>query len=286
MPAALAPVAIVGSITSLCVGATLARLMFVQVGVGGTTLYRVGFAALILLLWWRPWRHPMTPAQRRQSILFGIALGAMNLSFYSALRTLPLGVAIALEFTGPLAVSIAGSRRPVDAVWILLAATGVALLLPLWQFSTPLDPVGIALALLAGVLWATYIVLGKRVSAEAAGPGLAWALTAATVFVLPFGLWNGAALLDARLLGSGLLLAILSSLIPYSLEILALRHLSPATFSILLSLEPAVGALADRAIAGHELSAVQCAAIGCVVAASVGKAWHEQHARPAPADGL
>ena len=169
---ALPVLAIVGSIVSLCIGASLARALFPVAGVAGTTAYRVGFAALMLLALWRPWRIRAGAAHWRTTCLFGLVLGAMNLSFYTSLGTLPLGVAIALEFVGPLAVSIAGSRRPLDFVWIGCAVLGMVLLLPMWQFSAGLDPAGVAFALLAGGFWAAYILLGRRIGQAWPGPSL------------------------------------------------------------------------------------------------------------------
>lgn len=280
---ALPMLAILGSIVSLCVGASLARTLFPSAGVAGTTAYRTGFAALMLLALWRPWRVRAGAAHWRRVALFGLVLGAMNLTFYAALRTVPLGVAIALEFVGPLAVSIAGSRRPVDFAWIGCAVLGVGLLLPLWQFSAGLDPLGVMFALLAGGCWAAYILLGRRLGRTHPGPSLAIGMSTAALFTLPFAMAGaGADLLAPSLLVTGLALGVLSSLVPFSLEMYALGRLAPATFSVLLSLEPAVGALAGWLMSGDRLDGVQWFAIGCVVVACAGKALGASKAR---ADG-
>ena len=279
--------ALVASMASLTAGASFAKQLFAPLGAAGTTTLRVGFAAVLLLAFWRPWRIRWSLQALRSAALFGLVLGAMNLCFYLALRTVPLGVAIALEFSGPLAVAVAGSRRLVDFVWIALAAAGVGLLLPLWQFSAGLDAVGVGFALAAGVLWAGYILLGRRAARIHPGPTLALALTAATALVLPFGVAEaGAALAQPHLLAAGLLLAALSSALPYTLEMFALARLPSQTFGILLSLEPALGALSGLLFLGERLSGVQLIAIGCVIAASAGTTLASQRrARPEVAAG-
>lgn len=275
--------AIVGSIVSLCLGATFAKRLFPIVGFESTTLYRIGFAALMLLLIWRPWRLHFAPRRFALLMLFGAALGAMNLSFYASLRTLPLGVAIALEFVGPLAVAIGSSRRAIDFLWIGLAVTGVGLLLPVWRFSEPLDVVGTVFALTAGALWAVYILLGRHVGRSDPGASLSVAMTAGALFVLPFAMLarggDVGTLLAPAMLMPGLGLALLSSLVPYTLELYALPRLPAATFSVLLSLEPAVGALLGTAVSGERLTTLQWLAIGCVVTASAGKAVGARGAR-------
>lgn len=265
--------ALVGSMASLTSGASFAKQLFPALGAEGTTLLRVGFSALMLLAFWRPWRFRWERRQLRGVLLFGLSLGGMNLCFYLALRTIPLGVAIALEFVGPLAVAVAASRRVLDFVWIGFAVIGIGLLLPLWQFSTPLDPAGIGYAVAAGVLWAAYIVLGQRAARVHPGPALAWAMATSAVLALPFGVAAaGAALLAPPLLLAGLALAVLSSAVPYSLEMFALRRLPAQSFGILLSLEPVLGALAGLVFLHERLSVVQWIAIGCVIVASAGTA--------------
>jgi inner membrane transporter RhtA len=265
--------ALLGSMASLTASASFAKQLFGPLGAAGTTTLRVGFAAALLLMFWRPWRIRWSAHELRAAMLFGFALGAMNLCFYLSLRTVPLGVAIALEFSGPLAVAVMGSRRPADFIWIALAVVGVGLLLPLWQFSSALDPAGVGFALAAGVLWAAYILLGQRAAKAHPGPALALAMTAATVLTLPFGIAEaGSALLQPNLLVAGLALAVLSSALPYSLEMFALGRLPAHTFGILLSLEPALGALSGLLFLGERLNAVQLLAIACVIAASGGTA--------------
>ncbi|MES2185574.1 MAG: DMT family transporter [Pseudomonadota bacterium] len=270
---------------SLCTGASFAKQLFVQVGAAGTTLLRVGFAALLLLAFWRPWRVRWRAAQVRAIVLFGLVLGGMNLCFYLSLRTIPLGVAVALELSGPLAVAVATSRRRRDLVWIGCAVAGIALLLPLSPFAAPLDPAGVALALGAAAFWAAYILVGQRAAREHPGPALAWAMSVAMLLALPFGTAAaGTSLLQPAMLLSGLALAALSSALPYSLEMYALRRLPAPTFGVLLSLEPVMGALAGLVFLHERLQAVQWLAIACVIVASAGMAWGNRSAVP-PAVG-
>ena len=265
--------ALVGSMASLTAGASFATQLFGRVGASGTTLLRVGFAAALLLIFWKPWRVRWDRRELFGVGLFGLALGGMNLTFYLSLRTVPLGVAIAIELLGPLCVAVAYSRRLRDFLWIGLAVFGIFLLLPLTGFATALDPLGICFALAAGVLWAAYILLGKRAARRHPGPALALGLSVAAVVALPFGVASaGAGLLHPAMLVSGLALALLSSALPYSLEMFALRRLPEQTFGVLLSLEPVLGAVCGFLFLGQGLSLIQWLAIGCVVVASGGVA--------------
>jgi len=250
-------------------GAAIAKSLFQELGPAGTVFLRVGFAALMLLLLWRP-RLSYAPASYCVVILFGLALAGMNLSFYSALERIPLGVAVTLEFVGPLGVAIAGSRRLLDLLWVILAAAGIVLLAP-WG-GAKLDPLGVGLALLAGSLWAAYILLSARVGRIfTGGAGLALAMLAAAIVTLPLGvLSGGTALLNPKLLIAGCGVALLSSAIPYSLELEALRRLPANVFSVLLSLEPAIAAVVGFIILGEKLELPAITAILLVTLATVG----------------
>ena len=251
-------------------GAAIATKLFDDLGPSGTVLLRMGFAALILVAVWRPAVPRIRSPRARDAVLFAIALAAMNLSFYEALDRIPLGIAVTLEFTGPLAVAVAGSRRVADLLWVALAAAGIVLLAPGVHGS--LDGLGVALALIAGVFWAAYIVLAARVGRTfRGGEGLALAMAVGTVLLLPVGiLGGGAALGRPGLLAAGLSVAVLSSAIPYSLELEALRRLPKATFGVLMSLEPVVAALVGLVVLDQGLSGSEVAAIALVVAASAG----------------
>ncbi|MFM8589979.1 MAG: EamA family transporter [Limnohabitans sp.] len=268
--------ALLASLVSLSIGTSFAKHLFPAVGAEGTTLYRIVFAPLILMALWRPWRQRWSRQDIGPLVLFGLTLGAMNLLFYSALKTIPFGLAIAIEFTGPLAVALWTSRRPTDWRWVALAVLGLGLILPWRGLDAPgaLDPVGMGFALAAGACWAVYIVLGQRVARKHGVLATPMGMLAAAVLVVPIGVTHaGAALLDSRWLLAGVAVAVLSSAIPYTLEMYALRHLPKRSFSVLLSLEPAVGAVAGWIVLGERLGALQWLAMGFIMAASMGAAW-------------
>lgn len=272
-PLALAIGALLVSMVSYQCGASLAEHLFPQVGAQGATAYRLGLSALILLLWRRPWRR--SGRQRNWRVLwgYGLAMGAMNLVFYMSLRTVPLGIAVALEFTGPLALALAGSRRPLDFVWIALVMAGLMLLLPLRAQAQALDPAGVMYALAAGVGWALYIVLGKQAGAAYGADAVTLGTSVGAVLTIPFGVAHaGSALLSPALLPYALGVAMLSSALPYSLEMIALTRLPARSFSTLLSLEPAIAAVAGAALLGQRLSLLQWLAIVAIIVAATGTA--------------
>ena len=267
------------SLVALCAGTSLAKGLFPFVGAEGTTTYRLVFSTLLLMAFWRPWRRAWTWADVPILVLFGATLGLMNLLFYSAIKTVPFGLAIAVEFTGPLAVALWSSKKPLDFVWIVLAVAGMGLILPLGNASgadmqaAAIDPVGIAYALGAGACWAVYIVVGQRVADRIGAFATPMGMLVAALLVTPVGISvAGSSLLNPEWMLAGLGIALLSSAIPYSLEMYSLKHLPKQTFSILLSLEPAVGALAGWLVLSEQLSTQQLGAIGLIMAASMGSA--------------
>lgn len=276
--------AVFGSVTALGLGTSLAKQhLFPQVGALGTTALRVGFSALLLVLIWRPWRRALRPGDGWAALRYGVALGFMNLLFYQALQTIPFGVAVAIEFSGPLAVAMAGSRRAVDLLWLALAITGLALLLPLGQGVTvsALDPVGVAYALAAAACWGSYIVFGKRLSHLHAGHSVSLGLSVAALSVMPFGITHaGTALLSPNVLLWGLAVAAISSAIPISLEMVALKRLPPSAFGIMISMEPAVAALLGMLILHEQLDARQWLAIASIMAAAAGSSLTVRPTRP------
>lgn len=254
-------------------GASLAKHLFPQVGAQGATAYRLGISALILLVWRRPWRRLRAGQDWRGLLAYGLSMGAMNLVFYMSLRTIPLGLAVALEFTGPLALAMFSSRRLLDFVWIGLVIVGLALLLPLRGQAHALDPVGVMYALAAGLGWALYIITGQRAGAAHGGDAVTWGTSAGALLVMPFGVAHaGAALLSPSLLPYAVGVALLSSALPYSLEMVALTRLPARTFSTLLSLEPAIAALAGVVLLSEHLSALQWLAIVAITVAAAGTA--------------
>ncbi len=268
--------ALMGSLVSLAVGTSFAKSLFPALGAEGTTAYRLVFAMLMLMAVFRPWRRRWVWADALPLGLYGVTLGVMNLLFYSAIKTIPFGVAIAIEFTGPLAVAVWTSKKASDWLWVTLAVVGLAFLLPLpgGDAATALDPMGVFFAFTAGVCWALYIVFGQRVALRYGGMATPMGMLAAALVVAPIGVAHaGSALLNPQWLLAGLAVALLSSAIPYALEMFALNHLPKNTFSILLSLEPAVGALAGWLVLAEHLTLFQGLAIAMVMAASMGTAW-------------
>jgi inner membrane transporter RhtA len=280
---------VLGSITSLQLGAALASRLFDQVGALGASLLRLNLSAVILTLLERPRIRTWTSHQRRAVLALGCTLAAMNTAFYGAVARLPLGAAITIEFLGPLGLAAVLSRRRRDALWVILALAGVTLLgLSEQGTADGLDPVGVVLALVAALFWAGYIVTGARVATQ--GPargGLAGASLVAAALTVPFGLAQGGrALLEPHVLGLGLAMAVLASVIPYTLELRALRHLQRKTFSILVALEPAVGSVVGFVLLDQRLGPASLLAIALVVAAGIGATvTAEPPQAPAPLGG-
>lgn len=274
---------VLGSIVSVQSGSALATKLFDQVGTGGATLLRSGFGALILLVVARRSLPALRNSQLHDIVLFGLILAAMNVSFYAAIDRIPLGVAVTLEFTGPLAVAVFGSRRRRDLLWAGLAAAGILLLSDGFG-GGGIDALGAGLALLAGALWGCYILQSARVGASYPGlGGLACAIAVSTLLVFPVGIAQGGGdFLNLSVLAIGLGLGLLSSAIPYALELEALRRLPNAVFGVLMSLEPAVAALIGFLVLSQDLAATEVVAIGLVVTASAGAL--RSAATPAPRD--
>jgi inner membrane transporter RhtA len=273
-------VLVLGAVASVQTGAAIAKGLFDDAGPAGTVLLRVGFAALVLWLAWRPRPRAHGRGDILLAATFGVTLAGMNLAFYEALDRIPLGVAVTLEFVGPLGVAVASTRRALDVLWVVLAAAGILLLADLGGGSV--DATGIVLALVAGAFWAAYILVNERVGrAFPGGDGLALAMALAALLLLPGGVADaGDALLDPRVLAVGAAVAMLSSAIPYSLELEALRRIPAGAFGVLMSLEPAVAALAGLVILGEVLAAREWAGVALVVAASAGAARGAYVARP------
>jgi inner membrane transporter RhtA len=267
------------AVSSVQFGAALAKSLFDEVGPGGTVFLRVLFAALVLVAVWRPAVGGRSRLDWRLIVAFGLCLGAMNLAFYEALERIPLGIAVTLEFVGPLGVAIAGSRRPLDLAWVVLAGAGIVLLSDFG--SADLDGLGVALALVAGGLWAAYILLSAQVGrAFPGGSALALAMVAAAAMLAPVGVAEaGGDLLVPGVLAVGAAVAILSSAIPYTLEMEALRRMRAGVFGVMMSTEPAVAALAGFIVLDEGLATRELVAILLVVAASAGAA-RDAHVPP------
>ena len=271
------------AMVSFQAGAAVAKQLFAILGAPGTVAARLGIASLMLCIVWNPWR--MRPSRRevRVIVLYGLAMGGMNFFFYLSLSRIPLGPAVAFEFTGPLAVAMVASRRPTDFLWIALALLGLAALLPLGHVAKPLAPAGIALALAAAACWAMYIVFGQKARNLPGGQTTALGTVVAAIFIVPIGLVQvGPALFSPAILPAACAIALLSSAIPYTLEMYSLARVPTRSFGVLMSLDPAVAALSGLIFLSERLSAVQWAAIVCIMLASAGSAATSRRASLLP----
>lgn len=257
---------------SIQFGASVAKKLFPIAGVAGASSLRLFFASLILALVFRPWRMKFSRTSLRSLFLYGASLGLMNLSFYFALERIPLGIAVALEFTGPLSVAIFSSKKKIDYLWALLAAAGIYLLLPLHESTNALDPLGMFFALLAGFFWALYILFGKKAGNDThGGIAAAMGMSFAALMVIPWGvILDTPAMLSPEALPLGLFVGLFGSAIPYALEMVALKKMPPQTFSVLMSLEPAIASLMGLLFLSEVLGPTQWLAIFCVIVSSLG----------------
>lgn len=267
--------AVLLSMVSVQGGASIAKHLFPVLGASGTAALRIGFSALILLAVFRTNLIALNQKQWVHCMAYGTCLGAMNLVFYFAIKRIPLGLGVTIEFTGPLVLALLGSRKLLDLLWVLLACLGIVLIVP-WQ-KGDVDAVGVALAGMAGALWAGYIVLGGKVSKlMPGGDAVAVGMLFATALIVPFGVFSGGlAAVNGPLLLAGVGVALLTSAIPFTLEMGALGQLSPKTFGILMSLHPAFGALSGMIFLEEYLSLTQWIAMLCVVLASAGAAYSQ-----------
>lgn len=252
-------------------GAALAKSIFPQVGATGITAIRLGIGTLILCVIFKPWRMRISRHNLPPLIIYGIALGAMNTLFYLAIRTVPLGIAVGLEFIGPLTLALAGSRRPLDFVWVLLALVGLWYLLPFGEGLSEIDPLGAALAIAAGACWAIYIVSGQRAGSGHGPATVAMGSVIASVIFVPIGLaFAESGLWSLSVLPVAIAIAILCSALPYSLEMVALTRLPARLFGTLMSIEPAMAAISGMLFLGELLTSVQWLALLAIVVASAG----------------
>lgn len=253
--------------------ASLAKSLFSEVGAPGVAALRLGLSTLMLWAMFKPWRLTFTAEQRRPLVFYGLALGGMNFLFYMALRTIPLGIGVALEFVGPLTLSLANSRKLTDFLWIIIAVSGLWLLLPLHGGANNIDPLGAFFALAAGACWAIYIIFGQKAGAEHGAATVAVGSLIASLVFVPTGLvmaepgiWHWS------ILPIGLLVALLSNAIPYSLEMMALTRVPARVFGTLMSMEPAVAALSGFLFLSEHLSLIQLLGLFAIILASAGSA--------------
>lgn len=266
------PVAVILiAMMSIQSGASLAKSLFPLIGAPGVTALRIALGTLILVVVFKPWRLRFKKEQRLPLLFYGLALGGMNYMFYLSIQTIPLGIAVALEFTGPLAVALFSSRRPVDFIWVILAVLGLWFLLPLGQSISQIDLTGAALALGAGACWAVYILTGQRAGEEHGPATVALGSLIAAVIFVPIGMAQATdSIWQWSILPVGLAVAILSTALPYSLEMIALTRLPTRIFGTLMSMEPALAAISGMMFLGETLTLVQTLALCSIIAASMG----------------
>ncbi len=258
------------AIAVIQLGASIAKTLFAQIGASGTVTLRLLLATALLWMIQRPWRTAVPRSAWPLLLAYGTALGLMNLLFYLSLRTVPVGLAVALEFSGPLTLTLAATRRLKDLPWLLLALAGLAVLLPVRGVAS-VDPLGSACALGAGACWAAYMITGRRLGGLLGKHAAAWGMPMALLCVLPFGCATaGWQMLQPSVLPTALAVAILSSAIPYPLEMAAMQRLPTRMFGVLLSLDPVMAALAGWMVLGEALAPLQLAAIAAIMLASAG----------------
>ena len=257
-------------------GATLAKQLFPIVGVEAVTAYRLGFSALILLFVFKPWKRKLQVGYRRYLVLYGLALGTMNFLFYQSIKTIPLGIAVGLEFTGPLAVALFSSRRKIDFFWISLVVAGLLALVPLTG-NSDIDMTGVLYALGAGVCWAFYIIFGQKAGNYYGTATVGIGAAVAAVIYVPIGIASGGiGIFAPEHLPMAITVAVLTSAMPYALEMMALTRMPAKTFGTLTSLEPAIGAIFGFIILSEVLSMVQIAGIIAIIIASLGASLSSQ----------
>lgn len=253
--------------------ASLAKSLFSEVGAPGVAALRLGLSTIMLWIMFKPWRLTFAPEQRRPLIFYGLALGGMNFLFYMALRTIPLGIGVALEFVGPLTLALANSRKLTDFLWIIIAVSGLWMLLPLHGGTNNIDPLGAFFALAAGVCWAIYIIFGQKAGAEHGAATVAVGSLIASIVFVPTGLvMTEPGIWHWSIIPVGLLVALLSNAIPYSLEMMALTRLPARVFGTLMSMEPAVAAFSGFLFLNEHLTLIQLAGLMAIVLASAGSA--------------
>ena len=271
MPVWLPIIVLLVAMCSIQGGASLAKSLFPLVGAPGVTALRIALGTIILVVIFKPWRLRFTREQRLPLLMYGLSLGAMNYMFYLAIQTVPLGIAVALEFVGPLSVALFGSRRAIDFLWVILAVVGLWYLLPLGDNVSHVDLTGAAFALGAGACWAIYIISGQKAGEEHGPATVAMGSLIAAIVFVPLGAFQAGELLwHWSILPVGLAVALLSTALPYSLEMIALTRIPTRTFGTLMSMEPAVAAMSGMGFLGETLNLQQTIALMCIIIASVG----------------
>lgn len=259
------------SMISVQGSASIAKYLFPVLGPEGMTAWRLTFSSVMLAMIFKPWRKAITKQALRYIILYGLAMGCMNLSFYNAISRIPLGIAVAIELTGPIMVAMFSGRRLADFIWLGIAIVGLGMLLPIHQASSELDPIGIVMALTAGACWACYILFGRKAGAIHGSSSVALGAIIASILLFPIGVWqSGSAMFSISLLPLIFLVSLLASAIPYGLDMVALPRLPAQTFSTLMSLSPVFAAFSGLIVLHEQLTHYQWLAIGLIILSSIG----------------
>ena len=259
------------SMISVQGSASIAKYLFPVLGPEVMTAWRLTFSSVMLAMIFKPWRKAITKQALRYIILYGLAMGCMNLSFYNAISRIPLGIAVAIELTGPIMVAMFSGRRLADFIWLGIAVVGLGMLLPIHQASSELDPIGIVMALTAGACWACYILFGRKAGAIHGSSSVALGAIIASILLFPIGVWqSGSAMFSISLLPLIFLVSLLASAIPYGLDMVALPRLPAQTFSTLMSLSPVFAAFSGLIVLHEQLTHYQWLAIGLIILSSIG----------------
>lgn len=259
------------SMASVQGSSSLAKHLFSTLGPSGMAAWRLVFSSIMLLLIFKPWRKPITKQAWKYIILYGFALGIMNLSFYSSIERIPIGIAVAIELTGPIMVAMCATRKKIDFIWLGIAIIGLVMLLPITEAHTDLDVVGILLALCAGACWAMYIVFGRKAGQLQGPSSVALGSVIVSCFIFPIGVWqSGEVMFSLDVLPLAFLVALLASAIPYALDMIALPKIPASTFSTLMSLSPVLGALSGLIFLQETLSVKQWLSIMLIIISSIG----------------
>lgn len=252
-------------------GASLAKSLFPKIGALGVTVLRLFLATVVMLVIFKPWKKKIDFYSIKNLIIYGLSLGLMNLFFYMSLQKIPLGIAVALEFTGPLTIAIFSSRRVLDIFWVFIVIIGLSFLLPINNQINKIDIVGIVYALFSGFFWGMYIIFGKRAGNNYGSSTVVLGLSISTLIFFPIGILNIgiSSLFDISILPVAFAVAILSTAFPYTIEMFALMRMPKKIFSILMSLEPVIGAFIGTIFLHEHLILTQWFALFCIIIASI-----------------
>ena len=259
------------SIASVTGSSSLAKYLFSMLGPEGMTAWRLFFSSLMLIFIFKPWRKPVSKQAWKYIIVYGLALGFMNLSFYYAIERIPIGIAVAIELTGPIIVAMCSARKLLDFIWLAIAIIGLVSLLPIHQANSSLDLYGLLFALCAGSCWALYIITGRKAGQLQGSSSVAIASGLVCCIIFPISVWhNGMAMFSLDVLPLAFVVAVLASAIPYALDVITLPRVSALTFSTLMSLTPVLGTISGFIFLEEKLTCNQWISISLIIVSSIG----------------